>query len=609
MMRYLRFILRYFFFFTLLSVAGKLCFLAYQWEQTSSSSVADVAMALARGLQLDASFSAYVSICCSVFYLVFAWNTKIQRHVIRWFSYILITLCCIVMVADFELYRNWNSHIDASVIQYLATPAEAMASTPIWLTITLLLAVVLMASISIVLFNNMVRVFFTHAEPLTWEVALTGIFVTALLVVPMRGSLGIAPVNTGSVFFSTRVFDNHVAVNPLWNFMYSMGKLDVLVNRYVFMEKAEAEKIFHKLRQRGNKKTLLLRVDRPNVIIIMMESLSARVTWSLGRKHGITPRFDSLAREGVLFGQMYAASYRTDKGLVAVLCGYPAQPLNSIIKFPDKTQKLSFLSRELSGVGYSTAFVYGGDKDFSNINSLLLNGGIEHVVDVRNFAQGIERTKWGVFDEDLMNKSAEIVDTMRQPFFCTMLTQTNHEPFELPTKHRFSGDSDTSLFYSTAYYADSCLGNFIDNAKRKPWWSNTLVVVVADHSSRLPGDLHNTDPRRYHIPMLWLGGALSQKAVFVPWTCAQTDVAATLLGQMNVEADGFRFSNNILDSTALHYALFTYYDGFGFVTDSGQQVYDNEAKRFFTNEGHLSRADSMWSRAYWQVANDDFLGK
>jgi len=609
MRRLLLFLVLYFLFFVAFSLVGKCIFAAYEWQLVSKVPFLEVVEALGIGLRHDMSFSGYVCVGAILFCLLTFWNTRLLTSALSWYTTVLISILSLLVVSDAELYRNWLSHIDATVFQYLKTPAEAMASTPTWLILLLLAWSAIIAIFFARLYRRLSSIFLEKIENVSWYFIPVGIASMALLFLPIRGSLSVAPINTGTVFFSTNPVSNHLAVNPAWNFIYSMGKLDVLSNEYVYMDDKKALAVFNDLQHEGIQRETYLNTCKPNVIIIMMESFSAHITDCLGHRKNITPRFDSLVSEGILFQNMTAASYRTDKGLVAILCGYPAQPLNSIIKFPEKTQNLSFLSKELSNIGYQTFFVYGGDKNFSNINSLLLNGGIRHIIDEPFYDGKIDRTKWGVADEFLMSKGLELLDTCHEPFFSLMVTQSSHEPYEFPGKHRFAGNADSTEYFNSAFYADSCLGGFIEKAREKPWWNNTLVIIVADHCSRLPDNFQNTDPRRYHIPMLWIGGALKQKNIRINTRCNQTDIARTLLIQMGKDRPAFRFSRNIFDMQEKHYGFFVFYDGFGFVTDSTQQVFNNETRSFVPVNGNPPPGDSLWGKALWQVANEDFLKK
>jgi phosphoglycerol transferase MdoB-like AlkP superfamily enzyme len=186
---------------------------------------------------------------------------------------------------------------------------------------------------------------------------------------------------------------------------------------------------------------------------------------------------------------------------------------------------------------------------------------------------------------------------------------SNHEPFEVPSKKQFTGDNDEKLFYNSSFYADSCLGVFIANAKKQAWWKNTLIVLVADHASIIPGNKGNTEINRYRIPMLWLGGALRAKDTIISKYCSQMDIVKTVLHQMGKQDSAFVYSKNIFNSKNKGYALFCYNDGFGLISDSYCQIFDNTTMKYAMNKGAFTGNDSLIGKAFWQVVNEDFVKK
>ena len=134
------------------------------------------------------------------------------------------------------------------------------------------------------------------------------------------------------------------------------------------------------------------------------------------------------------------------------------------------------------------------------------------------------------------------------------------------------------LYPNSVAFTDSCIGNFIDKLKELPVWKNTLVIFVSDHGYPYPKDVVNYEPRRYHIPMLWIGGAVKEPVV-IDKLANQTDLAATLLNQLGIDHDTFTFSRNILSPDYPEYAFYTYSNGFGFIDSTGISVYDNEGNK------------------------------
>lgn len=609
MKQFFKFIGLYSALWIVLSIVFKLIFIFWQFSSAKDVGFGELLSAIPVGLRMDISFTAYLVLFASVMWLFFFWKQRVLQICISIITYIVLFLACLLEISDLDLYKSWGAHIDATVLQYIITPSEAVASLS-YLRLALLILLFLLSFIGFVLLYRrfVLPSLRLYKSDLKLKFLPIILVFGAFMALPIRGSVSTAPMNVGMVYFSENMLANHVAVNPLWNFIYSLGKLDVLTNQYTYMEIEQAQKIAQPLFSHdSDNKVSLFTNKRPNVIVVMMESFAFGFTKCLGNYDGITPNFDSLTREGVLFSSMYAASNRTDKGLVAVLCGYPAQPINSIIKFPQKTQRLPFISKSLKEIGYHPFFVYGGDKNFTNINSLLHNGGIADNTDISDFDASLRTWKWGVHDEYVFQRFVEKSKTQKQPFFGLILTQSNHEPYEVPGKKRVTVSGDLGLVLNSVMYADSCLGAFIKDAKQQSWWTNTVIVLVADHGSQFPNDYRKEEVSRYRIPMLLLGGALSKRDTCISEICNQQDIASTLLSQMSIETSDFTLCRNVLSRSYVPWAMYCFNDGFGFVADSVVQIYDNEAKHYLLDSMHGSAIDSCSAKAIWQYINDDFV--
>jgi phosphoglycerol transferase MdoB-like AlkP superfamily enzyme len=307
-----------------------------------------------------------------------------------------------------------------------------------------------------------------------------------------------------------------------------------------------------------------------------MESFSANAIEVLRRESQgdtITPHFNRLSQEGILFTNMYANSFRTDRGIVATLNGYLAQPTTSIMKYPAKSQTLPSIAKSLTTHGYVADMLYGGDINFTNMQSYFFSSGYSRITADRNFPISSRLSKWGVNDDLTFQFLYEDIKKRdnQKPWFTTFLTLSSHEPFEVPY-HRLD---HLGLYPNTVAFTDSCIGDFINKLKKLPVWENTLVILISDHGYPYPSDTKNEEPRRYQIPMLWLGGAIKQP-VTINTLMNQTDLAATLLGQLGISHHEFTFSRDIFTLNYPEYAFYTYANGFGFIDSSGVTVYDNE---------------------------------
>jgi phosphoglycerol transferase MdoB-like AlkP superfamily enzyme len=403
-----------------------------------------------------------------------------------------------------------------------------------------------------------------------------------LLFLPMRGSVTTSTANVGMVYFSNRPFLNHAAINPVFSLAASLSKQQDFASQFRFFSEEKRGEVCRSLLPQpaadspclAEAEESLLNTRRPDILLIILESFSANAIGALGGSPGVTPHLDSLSREGLLFTNVYASSFRTDRGLVAVLNGYPAQPTTSIMKYPAKSQTLPSLAGSLAPEGYAAEMLYGGDINYTNMQSYFYGSGYGRITSDKHFPIGKRLSKGGADDEVTfahLYRSLVERDTASL-FFSTFLTLSSHEPFEVPYRRL------RHPYLNSVAFTDSCIGDFIGKLKQTPLWDKLLVIFVSDHGFRYPGHLEEHEPARYRIPMLWVGGAL-KKAATINRIAAQTDLAATLLGQLGLPHQDFRFSKDLFDPRLPAWAFYTFSNGFGFADSTGISVYDNDSDR------------------------------
>ena len=286
----------------------------------------------------------------------------------------------------------------------------------------------------------------------------------------------------------------------------------------------------------------------------------------------ITPNIDRLIDEGVLFTNCYANSYRTDRGVICTLSGYPSFPKTSVMKSTIKSQKLPSVALSLGRAGYTNTFLYGGDINFTNMKGYLYSTGYHHTFADKNFSSAEQEShEWGVGDDITFNRLYDVVMSQtKEPWHITHLTLSSHEPWNVPYD-RIPEDKIANSFAFT----DEQLGKFIDRLKKTDKWENTLVVCIPDHSVvGYPKGIKQTDRERNHIPLLMLGGAV-KRPMHIERLCNQTDMAATLLAQLNLPIEEFTFSRNILGRNYKYpFAYHSYNNGISLIDSTGFTVYD-----------------------------------
>lgn len=283
---------------------------------------------------------------------------------------------------------------------------------------------------------------------------------------------------------------------------------------------------------------------RMNVIMISVESLSAEFLGSYGNTQGITPNMDSLAKEGLLFTNLYASGTRTVRGLEALSLCIPPTPGQSIVKRQDN-KNLFTLGSVFRSKGYNSRFIYGGYGYFDNMNEFYSQNGYE--VTDRNALSEKEihyENTWGVADEDLFTLSLRELDKdykNGKPFFAQIMTVSNHRPYTYP-EGRVDIPSHTGR-EGAVKYTDYAIGKFIREAKLKPWFKNTLFVIVADHCASSAGKVE-LPVDKYHIPMIMYAPEHIKPGKFEKLV-AQIDIGPSILGLLNFSYQSKFFGQDV----------------------------------------------------------------
>ena len=582
------FLLALFFIWLPLLAVQKPVFLLYHHALASGCSLSDYLKVITHGLLLDCTMAGYLTALPLLMTLVSIWLPgTFYKKLLKGYFGIMAVLIAAIFSVDVALYGYWGFRLDATLFFYLQSPKDAMASVPLGQFFAQLgMFVVYASGIYWVLKKCIVPLFPETQVRKRLSGSLVILLSGGILFIPIRGGVTTSTANVGMVYFSQNQFLNHSAINPCFSLIASLSKQQDFAAQFNFFPEEERKEVMETLSSSprtgyGNeedsmKPQTLLNTSRPNILIILMESFSANAVGAVGGDSVITPNLNRLSREGVLFTNMYANSFRTDRGIVSVLNGYLAQPTTSIMKYPAKSQTLPSIAKSLTNEGYIANMLYGGDINFTNMQSYFFGSGYSRITADRDFPITSRLSKWGANDDITFRYLYEDIKSRdnQAPWLTTFLTLSSHEPFEVPY-HRLD---EMGLYPNSVAFTDSCIGHFIEKLKELPVWKNTLVIVVSDHGYPYPKDVTGYEPRRYHIPMLWIGGAV-KKPVVIDKLANQTDLAATLLNQLEIDHDAFTFSRNILSPDYPEYAFYTYSNGFGFIDSTGISVYDNEGKK------------------------------
>ncbi|TAL43453.1 MAG: alkaline phosphatase family protein [Chitinophagaceae bacterium] len=612
MFRRLLFLIIYIFSWIAFFELARIFFLLYEWQYTSQTPAGLTLQSLWYGLKMDLSMASYISVPVCLFTIAGLFIPFFQRgKIYSIYTGIILFVQFLLIVVDVEIFRAWGHRIDFTPLKYLSNPREVWASVShlpiVWILLGLIIVYLLLLWIFRKVIYSSIR--YLQNRKLKWVQTLVVLIFTGALIIPIRGGFQLSPLNQSSVFFSNNQFANNAALNASWNFMYSITLMNSLNrNPYEYMKEEEANNLVKNLFTTDNRIEQVVNVSdssKTNIIIIVWESFTEKALHVNFDGKPVAPFFELLKKEGIYFSNCYSSGDRTDKGISSILSAYPALPKGSIVNYPEKTAKLPGLGEVFLNKGYSTHFYYGGEPEFANIKSYLTAQKFQQFVTVKDFEKKDLNSKWGAHDEVVMKRLLNDLPAMKQPYFTTWLTLSSHEPFETPVPAVFHGKDIKTRFMNSLHYTDSCLYVFINELKKLPTWNNTLVIISADHGHYEPMTGKRADD--YHIPVLWLGGALKKKDVVVEKTVDQLDIAGTVVQQLGFKQNPFVFGKNYFDSSAKHWAFFTYNDGIGFVTDSSRILFDNAGRRVVFEEGKVGKEQADIAKALMQVLYADFL--
>ena len=537
-------------------------------------SVVDCLQVIWHAFPLDLSVASYITALFGLLIIGSIWyNGRWLLYICHTITAILLAISVCVFVGDNGTFTVWGYHWDKSLFTFLQSPKEVVACAEWYVWILGGIAMGGLFAICWIVYLKLIRLdklsVIHSVVARSWQTG-AWVLITALLFLPIRGSVTVSTMNTGRVYFSTNQILNLAAINPIFNLIESLSENTFDVEKYTYMPSTDAWALTNKLLPENRWNTSdtqdIFTTSRPNVVLVILESFSANATHAM-------PNLMRLANEGIYFANSYSSSYRTDRGIVAVMSAFPGQPTSSLMTVPAKSMHLPQIGKSLTEAGYTLHFYYGGDEDFTNMRSYLIDGGFKNRVSDKDFSVQERWSKWGAPDHILFDKATrEIVHRYnhqhKEHYFDVILTLSSHEPFDVPTTDKFG-----NLYLNSIAYTDSCLGAFVDSLKQSKQWENTIVVLSSDHGYPYPSGITSDNSLRYRIPMAIIGGAV-RPTQEITRLCSQIDLIPTVLFEMGLDVSRYAFSKNILDTTLTEFAFYAFNDGFALLTTNDTVIID-----------------------------------
>ncbi len=518
----------------LIFALGRIIFATYNSDIEQLSAL-QLFLCWLRGLPLDIRTTALLLVVPALFSL----QKRISLRALLIPYYIVSAFFVIVVIgADTIMYEFWKFKLSAVVISYAMSPEGATSSVePIFL-ITRVGSVLLGWATAAALF-----IAFTPKQSKggwRWPVA---VLVLALL-----------PIHISSAYSKHQsLFRNHLSTNSTFAFCSSF----FAEHTFRKQEESNAHNTFKELYTDNTGSDItdtLLTVQRPNILLIQLESYAGKFVKELGGMDDVSPQMSQLIPQGVFFTQYYSNSFRTDRGTVSLQSGMTAHPTVSLMRSSEYHPSLASLPQALKQGGYHTAYLYGGPMTNMGKRQYLSNMQIDTLYDHTAFAPEELNSSWGAHDGTAAHRLLQLIEERKndkQPWFFTFQTLSSHEPWIVP--YQRLNDAKLNAFA----YADDVTGQLVATLKNNTaLWDNLLVIIIPDHGFLYEQTFE--DPEFFHSPMLWLGGAVKQpKQIDVLMN--QSDIYATLLAQLGMYKPGESnspWSRNVLSRQYTHPAVY-----------------------------------------------------
>ncbi len=565
---------------------------------------------------LDFATTCYILIIPFLLLLLQSISNFPWIHIVnKIYTALLVFLYSLTGAIEMGIYSEWKTKLTYKVIKYLSHPSEIFNSSE---TLTFILLVVLLILMFLTSFYAYIRLFFLEILPEKRKLFFSLLFfilTPLLLVVGMRGGIRQIPINQSESYYSKKNILNLAAVNNFFNLYISIFENlpNFSRNPYIFMSHDDAEKIIKEIYNVPKDTTIsILKIPKPNIVILILESWSADLLEDLGGEPGITPQVKHLLQNGILFDRVYASGSRSEQGMASIFSGFPAHPISSITVQPDKFVKLPSLPQRLQKDGYSTSFYFGGQLIYGNMKSYMIFNNFDKIMEGADFPVSIPRGKLGIHDQYTLEYQLKDLKKQKRPFFSALFTVSTHSPWDQPYPKFLKWGDNEHDYINSAFYTDHCLGEYFEKARKEDWFRSTLFIIVADHSHNSYRNWH-PQSREYHkIPMIFYGDVIKDAYKGKKWHKLGNhhDIAATLLAQLGLKHNDFPWSKDLFNPFSHEFAYYSTEDGVGWIRPDAYFSFDVTANYFYFNQMNQSFQDSIFreGKAYLQGVFENYMG-
>ena len=512
------------------------------------------------GLRFDIA-TTFVMLAPYMLFLSYI-NNVYSKKIQKLYFIIITTFILLIPMIDLQYYILMGNRFDLYGFKHIKFILNHIGMLNQGFTTVILLILLLF----LILVNNFIINFILKNSPERRYRVSNYILSLVISIVCIRGGIQPYPITQNLSNFSEYKLANDTSTNSIYRLYYIIKYLiteshssDNMIYNYVQknMDIKKAAKTLSKLysdslytssliREHKSKNYLNINSQnkKKNIILIIVESFASDYIHSLGATNEDTPYFDSLIHHGILFDNFYSNGTHTNEALGAILAGYPHLPRGDILSMPEFIDGVQTLPSILKEHKYTTQFIYGGRLSFDNMNSFLSASGVDNFIGRSDFPSKLDNTYWGIADEHVYDKAIESLSKIRRPFITTILTLSNHHPWDIPLDSisPLPSKIEQSKRRNTFRYSDWALNDFLKKVKKSDYYDDTIIIITSDTGQMLYND-YDVEPRNYRIPLLILNSGLESRINHT--LGSQIDLLPTVLDILNISVDISSFGRSL----------------------------------------------------------------
>ena len=526
--------------------------------------------------------------------------------------YFLIILSFLIYIenATFPFLAQYDMRPNYLFVEYLEYPKEVFSMIFIEYKLELFIAFSMITGFIYCYLKNFKDSFIAIFEINYLKRVAIFIPLLLLLFIGIRSSFGHRPANISDAMYSSNRMVNEITKNSLYSILYAVyveaihgskkvmnqyGKMDQKTAISRVLKRLNIESLDKDLPFNRIENTHFKSKNPKNLVIFLQESLGYQFVEAVGGEKGITPNFNRLAKEGILFKDLYSNGTRSVRGIAGTVAGNFSIPGKGVVKRNKSQNDFFTMGALLKQFGYQTSFIYGGESRFDNMKGWFLGNGFDKVIDQPKFKNPSFTGTWGVCDEEVIIKANEEYKKLysnNKKFASVIFSTSNHSPFDFPeNKIKLIDGVKKKSVKNAVKYADFAIGEFIKRAKKEEYYKDTIFLIVADHNIRVYGD-DMVPVDMFHIPALILGGDI--KPYIYPKIATQPDVLATVLDLIGLDLKYPIMGHSIFNDKKQNISLMQFHTAYALRVDDKIAILrpNKKAITFLYNNKHLVQIKS-----------------